>query len=70
VLDPVKLRRLKQAATDGDWLASSDIALELSLESKGTPDEFFVEERQLAVRLKDAERLAVTIDELNRVALD
>ena len=62
--DQVKLRRLKQTSTDGDWVAATDVALELSLESKGTPDEFFIEELELAVRLKDAERLAMIIDEL------
>ncbi len=70
MLDQVKLRRLKQASTDGDWVAATDVALELSLDSKGTPDEFLVEELQLAVGLKDAERLAVTIDELSRTTSD
>ena len=59
MVDPVKLRRLKQAPTDGDWLAASDIALELSLESRGTPDEFIVEALPRAVRSQDAGWLAV-----------
>lgn len=64
MLDPVKLRRLKQAATYGDWIGASEIALELSLESKGTRDEFIVEALPLAVRSQDAEWLAVIINEL------
>ena len=64
MIDQVKLRRLKQTSSDGDWVAASDIALELSVESKGTPDEFYVEELGLAVRLQDAEGLAVMIDYL------
>ncbi len=64
MLDQVKLRRLKQAPTDDDWVAASDIALELSLESKGTADEFYVEELAGAVRRKDTEWLAFIIDQL------
>ncbi len=64
MLDQVKLRGLKQASTDGDWIAATDVALELSLESKGTTDDFYVEELGLAVRLRDAEGLTVIIDYL------
>ncbi len=70
MLDQGNLKRLKQTSANGDWIEATDVAVELSLEAKGTPDEFFVEELELAVRLKDAERLAVVIDELNRAALD
>ena len=64
MLDQVKLRRLKQASTNGDWIVATDIALELSLESKRTPDEFLVEALPPAVRSQDAEWLAVIINEL------
>ena len=64
MLEQVKLRRLKQASTDGDWIVATDIALELPLESKGTPDEFLVEELPPAVRSQDTERLASIINEL------
>ncbi len=64
MLDQVKLRRLTQASTDGDWIAARDVALELSVESQGTPDEFLVEGLPLAIRAQDAEWLAVIIDEL------
>ncbi len=64
MIDQVKLRRLKQTSSDGDWVAASDIALELSIESKGTTDEFYVEELGLAVRVQDAEGLSVIIDYL------
>ena len=64
MLDRVKLGRLKQVSAAGDWVAAADACLELSLASKGTKDEFFVEELELAVRLKDAERLEFIIDEL------
>ena len=70
MIDQVKLRRLKQTSADGDWPAATDVALELSLDSKGTTDEFNVEELELAVRLKDAERLAVIIDELSGTTSD
>lgn len=64
MLDQGNLKRLRETSAAGDWIVASDVALELSLESKETPDEFFVEELQLAVRLKDAARLAAIIDEL------
>ena len=41
MLDQVKLRRLSQTSADGDWMVATDVALELSLESKGTTDEFY-----------------------------
>ena len=64
MLDQVKLRRLKQTSTDGDWIAATDVALELSLESKGTKDEFCVEEMAMAVRRKDTEWLEFIINQL------
>lgn len=64
MIDQVKLRRLKQTSSDGDWVAASDIALELSLESKRPTDEFYVEELERIVRLHDAEGLTVIIDYL------
>lgn len=64
MLDPVKLGALRKCAVNEDWAAAADTCLELSLASKGTPDEFNVEELALTVRLKDGERLAVIIDEL------
>jgi len=64
VLDQVKWRRLKQASTDDDWIVATDVALELSLESKGTMDEFYVEQLERIVRLQDAEGLTVIIDYL------
>ena len=64
MLDQVKLRRLKQTSSDGDWVAAADVCLELSLESKGTTDEFLVEALPPAVRSQDAEWLAVIINEL------
>ena len=64
MLDQVRLRRLKQTSSDGDWIAAADVCLELSLESKGTPDEFLVEELPPAVRSQDTEWLAVIIKEL------
>ena len=50
-LDSDKLVLLKTAAEEEDWLSAADVCLEISLESKGTKDEFFVEELELAVRL-------------------
>ena len=44
MLDQVKLELLKQAAEHDDWIAAADIFLDLSLASKGTTDEFYVEE--------------------------
>ncbi len=64
MLDQVKLRRLKQASTDDDWIAATNVALELSLESKGTPEEFLADALPPAVRSQDAEWLAVIINEL------
>ena len=64
MLDQVKLRGLKQTSSDGDWMVATDVALELSLESKGTTDEFYVEEFERIVRLQDAEGLTVIIDYL------
>ena len=64
MLDQVKLRRLKQTFSDGDWVAASDIALELSLESKRPTHEFYVEELAGAVRRKDTEWLEFIIDQL------
>jgi hypothetical protein len=64
MLDRLKLERLREASAADDWAAAADVCLKLSLESKGTKDEFNVEELALTVRLKDAERLAVIIDEL------
>ena len=64
MLDQVKLRRLKQSSADGDWIAATDVALELSLESKGTSEEFVAEGLPIAVRSQNAEWLAVIINEL------
>ena len=64
MLEQVKLRRLKQASTDGDWIAAADVCLELSLESKRTTDEVYVEELTLAVRLQDTEGLDGVIEYL------
>jgi hypothetical protein len=64
VLDQANLRRLKQTSGDGDWIAASDVALALFLESKGTPDEFIAEGLPRAVRSQDAEWLAIVINEL------
>lgn len=51
----VKLELLKQLVERDDWIIATDLALELSLESKGTLDEFIVEALPLAVRSQDAE---------------
>ncbi len=64
MLDQVKLRRLKQTSADGDWIAATDVALELSQESKGTKDEFYVEEMAVAVQRKDTEWLEFIIDQV------
>lgn len=64
MLDQVKLNRLKRTSSDGDWVAAAEVALELALESKGTPDEFLVEALPSAVQSQDAEWLATIIDEL------
>ncbi len=64
MIDQLKLRRLKQTFSDGDRVAATDVALELSLESKGTTDEFYVEALAMAVRSQDAEWLASIINEL------
>ena len=64
MLDQVKLRRLKQTSIDGDWMPATDVALELSLESKRTPEEFIAKALPLAVRTQDTEWLAVIINEL------
>ena len=66
MLDQVKLKQLNQASADGDWTAAADICLELSLESKGTTDEFHVEELERAVRLQDADGLEIIINQLVR----
>ncbi len=64
MIDQVKLRRLKQTSSDGDWVAATDVALELSLESKGTLEQFIAEGLPIAVRSQHTEWLAVIINEL------
>ncbi len=64
VLNAYRLKQLKQASGAEDWTAAADICLKLSLESKGTRDEFCVEELAGAVRRKDAEWLEFIINQL------
>lgn len=64
MLDQVKLRGLQQASAVGDWITATDVVFELSLESKGTSDEFVVEALELAVLVHGAERLVVIAREL------
>lgn len=62
MLNRDKLTVLNLAASDEDWIAAAEACQELSLESKGTKDEFFVEELELAVSNHDAELLAIILD--------
>jgi len=64
MLDRAKLELLRRAVADDDVTAAADICLELSLESKGTTHEFYVEELAGAVRRKDTEWLEFIIDQL------
>ena len=64
MIDPEKLVLLRQHAVKGDWSSAANIYEELSPAAKGTSAEFLVEELTLALRLKDARRLALIIDDL------
>ena len=64
MLNPEHLSRLAQHSANEDWSAAQEVCTELVRESRGTPDEFNVEELELAVRLRDAERIAVTVKDL------
>jgi len=64
VLNAYRLKQLKQASGAEDWTAAADICLELSLKSKGTRDEFYVEEMATAVQRKDTEWLEFIIDQV------
>ena len=64
VVNAYRLKQLKQASGAQDWTAAADICLKLSLESKGTKDEFYVEEMAVAVQRKDTEWLEFIIDQL------
>ena len=59
-----RLKQLKQASGAEDWTAAADICLKLSLESKETTHEFYVEELAAAVRRKDTEWLEFIINQL------
>lgn len=65
MLDAVKLKQLAQASANGDWVAASGAALELSLESKNTPDEILVDSLLHAVQSQDADWLATIVTELS-----
>ena len=62
MLDREKLTILHLAASNEDWIAAAEACQELSLEFKGTRDEFFVEELELAVSNHDSELLAIILD--------
>ena len=64
VVNAYRLKQLKQASEAEDWAAAADICLKLSLESKGTTDEFYVDEMAMAVRRKDTEWLEFIINQL------
>ena len=64
MLNPERLSRLAQHSANEDWSAAQEVCAELAREARGTTDEFNVEELELAVRLRDAERLAVIVGEL------
>ena len=68
MLNRAKLTLLTQAVERGDWTRAADVCLELSIEAKGTPDEFLVVALPPAVRSQDAEWLAVIIKELTASA--
>ena len=64
MIDPEKLALLRQHGVNGDWSNATAVYEELSPAAKGTSAEFLVEELTLALRLKDARRLALIIDDL------
>ena len=64
VVNAYRLKQLKQASGAEDWAAAADICLKLSLESKGTTDEFYVDEMAMAVRREDTEWLEFIINQL------
>ncbi len=64
MIDPEKLALLRRHAVKGDWSSAADIYEELSPAAKGTSVEFLVEELTLALRLRDARRLALIVDDL------
>ncbi len=63
MIDSEKLALLRQHAVKGDWHSAAVIYEELSPAAKGTSAEFLVEELTLALRLKDARRLELIIDD-------
>lgn len=64
MIDSEKLALPRQHAVKGDWHSAAVIYEELSPAAKGTSAEFLVEELTLALRLKDARRLELIIDDL------
>jgi hypothetical protein len=64
MLNHGQMSLLVQHSAKGDWSAAQDVCAELAGDPQGTQDEFQLEELQLAVRLRDAERLAVIVGEL------
>lgn len=64
MIDSEKLALLRQHAVKGDWSSAAAVYEELSPAAKGTSVEFLVEEMTLALRLRDARRLALIVDDL------
>ena len=64
MFDRAKLESVKQAAEREDWTAAADVCAELSLASRGTRDEFYAQELELAVSHHDAELLGIIRDYL------
>lgn len=64
MLDQERLEQLRDAAERGDWSAAGDVYIELSLETRSTPDRTRIERLAPYVRVRDAAGLFVVVDEL------
>jgi len=64
MIGPEKLALLRQHVVNSDWSTAAYIYEELSTAAKGTSVEFLIEDLPLALRLQDARRLELIIDDL------
>ncbi len=64
MLDTAKLEQLRQAAVADDWITVGKLYIELSLETNGASDQFFLEPVAHEIRSRDARRVAAVVDEL------
>ncbi len=65
VFDLSRLEAVKQAAERQDWNAAGDLYIELSLQTRGTPNRIRIEALAPYVRLRDAEGVGAVVKELS-----